>query len=381
MELYIDESGNTGCVVNKGNRFNFDNQRHFVLCAITVDNENDKETLMNKYKEFKDKYNMSKEIKGNTLITRQCNEPLDYFVNNVLDCKHMKICVYDKKFYIATMMLVVFLGNEFQTLFPTLFYFLAGELCFFGQDILIGYCELAKNPSQEAFEIFLRKVINHQYIEIPIDKNPLVYIASKTLEKKNYNQWINDILTFGSYNNSNYINVINLNCLSELILALKQQNHLYNSELKIYHDKIDGYDKEMQFELDKFGIHLNIIDSKEELMIQIADNVVSIFSKCFKEVITRIEEKRMWKEDSQWIMEMCSKVIKKIGIENIKFVVPFQNWAAILCVKDMFDEKYLVMNRNNLYFNQMYKDYLFRIIDEMNEVNFDFENSLDILKR
>ena len=42
MELFIDESGNTGCVITTHGKFNFDKQRLFVLCAIKTENEDEK---------------------------------------------------------------------------------------------------------------------------------------------------------------------------------------------------------------------------------------------------------------------------------------------------------------------------------------------------
>lgn len=44
------------------------------------------------------------------------------------------------------------LGNEFQTMFPVQFYMLAAELYFYGEDLLLEYCEVAKNPTAELFE-------------------------------------------------------------------------------------------------------------------------------------------------------------------------------------------------------------------------------------
>ena len=52
MELFIDESGNTGCVITTHGKFNFDKQRHFVLCAIKTENEDEKNILIQKYKIF-----------------------------------------------------------------------------------------------------------------------------------------------------------------------------------------------------------------------------------------------------------------------------------------------------------------------------------------
>lgn len=123
-------------------------------------------------------------------------------------------------------------------------------------------------------------------------------LADKILADKDYDCWIKDILSYGSYENPNYVNVINLNCLSELILSLKWRNNLSNSTIKIHHDRIDGYDKAFTSELNDFDIDLDFVDSKKEELIQIADNAVSIFAKCVNEVMLRFEEKREWDTDS-----------------------------------------------------------------------------------
>ena len=50
-------------------------------------------------------------------MTKEYNDALEYFIDNVLDNKHFEICIYDKKFYLSTLLLLFLLGNEFQTQF------------------------------------------------------------------------------------------------------------------------------------------------------------------------------------------------------------------------------------------------------------------------
>lgn len=381
MELFIDESGNTGCVITTHGKFNFDKQRHFVLCAIKTENEDEKNILIQKYKIFKDTFNVAEEIKGSDLMTRRHNDELQYFVDNILDDKHFEICIYDKKFYLSTLLLLFLLGNEFQTMFPAQFYMLAAELYFYGEDLLLEYCEIAKNPTAELFEKLLKKITHHNYKEIPPNNNPLIMLADKILADKDYDCWIKDILSYGSYENSNYVNVINLNCLSELILSLKWRNNLSNSTIKIHHDRIDGYDKAFTSELNDFDIDLDFVDSKKEELIQIADNAVSIFAKCVNEVMLRFEEKREWDTDSRWIMEQYAKILTKVSITNIKFVIPPQNWAVSLCVQEMFNKNYPIEKRKNLFFNPIYLRNLNLIFDDIISKNFDFRLMLDLLKK
>lgn len=381
MELYIDESGNTGCVTSKNDKFNFDNQRHFVLCAIKVKDYNEKQQLIKKYKIFKQKFGVVDEIKGSDLMTKEYNYALEYFIDNVLDDKHFEICIYDKKFYLSTLLLLFLLGNEFQTQFPIQFYILAGELTFGGDDLLLEYCELSKNPTDEKLEQFLKNIIQYKFREIPTDNNPLILLAKRILEKKEYDCWLKDILSYGSYENPNYINVINLNCLSELILTLKWQENLSNSSIQIHHDKIDGYDKTFISELKEFNVNLDFIDSKEDEVIQISDNAVSVFAKCINQVILRFEEKKEWDNSSQWIMEQYSKIINKVSIQNIKFTIPMQNWAVSLCVKEMFDKTYSKQNRNNFFFNELYQRCMEVIAFDIASKNFDFKSMLNLFKQ
>lgn len=381
MELYIDESGNTGCVINNGNKFNFNKQRHFVLCAVKVENENEKNELLKKYRMFKKAFNIEGEIKGSDLMTRRYNNELEYFIDNILDDSHFKICIYDKKFYLATLLLLFILGYEFRAEFPIEFYILAGELCFYGENVLIEYCELAKTPTTYNFESLLNKIVTQKFKEIPYDDNPLIMMANKILEDKEYECWIKHILSYGCYDNPRYINVINLNCLSELIITLKWQENLKNSSIQIHHDKIDGYDKTILYELEPFDVNLDFVDSKEEELVQLADNAASVFAKCVNESLRRIEEKRMFGLDSHWIMEQYSKILSKVGISNIKFTIPFQNWASSLCVKEMFSSFYPKKMRNNLFFNEYYKYFLALAMFDTNTKDFDVIKAENLLEQ
>lgn len=381
MELYIDESGNTGNVITKDEKFNFEGQRHFVLCAVKVTNDNEKSILIQKYKEFKKKFNIQGEIKGSDLMTREHNTELEYFVQNILDDKHFEICIYDKKFYLSTLLLLLILGNEFQSMFPVQFYVLAAEISFHCENLIKEYCELVKKPTAESFKHFLEIVLESSYGEIPTENNPIKMMAEAILEDGNFHLWLNDLLSYGSYENPNYINVINLNCLSELIIALKWQNNITNSELKIHHDKIDGYDKTFISELKSTNIELNFVDSKKEELIQIADNAVGIFSKCVNEVTARFDMKKEWQPESLWIMEQYSKILDIVDINNIKFTIPIPNWAVSLCVRDMFNKNYPPANRCNLYFNQYYMQYMQRIMEDLSQKDFTTKSTIQLLNK
>lgn len=162
---------------------------------------------------------------------------------------------------------------------------------------------------------------------------------------------------------------------------MKWQENLSNSSIQIHHDKIDGYDKTFISELKEFNVNLDFIDSKEDEVIQISDNAVSVFAKCINQVILLFEEKKEWDNSSQWIMEQYSKIINKVSIQNIKFTIPMQNWAVSLCVKEMFDKTYSKQNRNNLFFNELYQRYMEVIAFDIASKNFDFKSMLNLLKQ
>lgn len=380
MELYLDESGNTGCVkANKKNHFNFKEQRHFVLCGIKVKDEKDKKYLINKYNKFKEIFCVDGEIKGSDLMTRKYNKELEYFLENILDDTHFEVCIYDKKFYIVTLILQFILGEDFKCEFPVEYYQLAGILSFNSDDLLIEYCKLIENPNDESVEKFLKKIINYKFTEIPNEHNPIIIYAQKILDEGNYDLLLKDIFTYGSYQNRNYVNVINLNCLSELILELKRNHDLINDDLNIFHDNIDGYDKTFISELEPFNIEMNFVNSETEELIQIADNAASVIAKCINECIKKFESRKEWEEDSAWIMEHYAKAINKVDINNIKFTLPVQNWAVSLCIKDMFEDEYPVDKRKNIYFNKYYAEYTYQMYDAIANTNFDGANMLDLL--
>ena len=95
----------------------------------------------------------------------------------------------------------------------------------------------------------------------------------------------------------------------------------------------------------------------------------------------RFKEKREWNTDSKWIMEQYAKILTKVSIINIKFVIPPQNWAVSLCVQEMFSKDYPIEKRTNLFFNPIYLRNLSLIYNDIDSKNFDFRSVLDLLKK
>lgn len=94
---------------NKNGQLFNDGQRHFVLGSVFVADKEDEIEILNKYRQFKNRFGFIGEIKGSELMTQRNNEALKYFITNVLDDKHFFICNYDKIFYLATLISVYIL--------------------------------------------------------------------------------------------------------------------------------------------------------------------------------------------------------------------------------------------------------------------------------
>ena len=116
MKLFFDESGYSGCIMpNKNGQLFNDGQRHFVLGSVFVADKEDEIEILNKYRQFKNRFEFTGEIKGSELMTQRNNEALKYFITNVLDDKHFFICNYDKIFYLATLISVYILECHFNS--------------------------------------------------------------------------------------------------------------------------------------------------------------------------------------------------------------------------------------------------------------------------
>lgn len=380
MKVFLDEAGNTGCVINNNDIMNFGTQRHFSLCGVIARDGNDEKMLRQKYIDFKEKYQITDEFKGSSLLTRDNNDKLEYFINNILDNKHFSLCYYDKKFYISCLMIIALLGEDFQKQFSGAFYDFASCLSFENNTLFVEYSKMIRKPTIEALRRFLNLIVSFDYRFTPGSDNPLIMMAEKILADHNEALFINDFLSPGSYDNPNYTNVINLNALSELIFTIKKENNLSNQQLVLVHDAIDGFSDTFMSELAAFQISVSFSDSRDEILIQIADNVASIFYKVMNDMVSIFENRTEWHFENEWKLTIASRLFNKITLNNIKFTTPVQNWAVAICVSRMFDEKYLKNMRKNLYFNQHYQDALYKIKKSIEATDFNNDSIRDIMK-
>ncbi len=354
MKIYFDESGQTGCVLLKNNMLNFNNQPIFAIGAVIVKDDNDEKFLLDKYKKFKEKFGIYGEIKGSELTTRDKNEELNYFLENTLDSEHFVVNFYDKKFYLATLLELALLGREFQQTFTIQFYDVASQLSFESDDFFVEYCKYIEKPSPERFHEYLVYLKNYDYKYVTAEYNGIKLTAQAILDGKNEKLFYNDFLTFGWYENDKIANLINLNALSELISFVKMDTKEQNSEIEYIHDKINGFESTMKSELLQFGINISFPHEKEPELLQLADNIASIYCHAYVKMKTLFSKKKEWDESSQWDMSLLSQLLSIIKHENIKFTVPIPDWAAALCIENMYSPSYPKAMRKNIFFNPMY---------------------------
>lgn len=381
MKIYFDESGQTGCVMTNKEMLNFKNQPIFAVGSVLIKDEKDTQTLSEKYKKFKENFKFDGEIKGSDLMTRDNNEALEYFIKNILDDIHFSINLYDKRFYLSTLLLNGLLGYEFLLLEPVMFYCLASELSYQEDDFFIEYCKYIKNPSEEAFHSYLIYLTNYKYKLIKEDYNGVKLTAQAILDGNNEKDFYNDFMTFGWYDDENITNLINLSALGELINNLKIKYNLNNNGVVFIHDNIKEFEEIFKSELSNVNISISFEDSKQNDLLQLADNVASITAIAFKKAKEAFANKREWYEESEWIMKLFSKLISKIDIQNIKFTVPMSDWAASICVQEMFKDDYPCIHRNNINFNPRYMVALSKIYEDVKETSKMLSERIDILKR
>lgn len=354
MKIYFDESGQSGCVLQREDLLNFREQPTFAIGALVVKNEKDEQKILQKYKKFKQKFNIAKEIKGSDLLTKKHNEELNYIVNNIVDNIHYYVLIYDKKFYISTLLLVSLLGVEYQQEIPIHFYQQASFLAKQKDDFFLQYLKYIEDPTIEKFNIYLKYLINYNYAFYDLNENAVVDISLKILEDNLESEFYNDFMTFGWYKNPRVTNLINLNALVEIIYFIKNQLKLSNNDIYYIHDHLKEFEEVFDDELQKYNINILFKDSKKEEMLQIIDNLVSIFRHSYDKMIYHLNQKEEFKENSEWDMKLMSKLQRKLTNKHINYTIPLSDWAATLCLQEMYSSEFPKKYRNRFVFNYHY---------------------------
>ena len=370
MRLFLDEAGNTGGILDKNEKLNYGTQRHFCLAAVVIDDSQGEQLLRQKYAAFKSRFAPEKELKGNSLFAKENNDALEYFLDNILDNIHFSICLYDKKFYLASLLLFAILGEQAREENPVEYYSLVSGLSQEKDELFATFCRLTKRATETSVHELFEYLKTYSYQHIPPAGNGLVWAVSEIQKRGIEKTFVKDFLKFGSYSNRKFANLINLNALSELLEVIEIERNCDTRKIDIVHDNISGIDEMLKQELKQFDVTVKFADSKAEELIQLADNVASIFCKIINTIVRCWDTKTEWSPENEWILTQSARFLKKIGTKNIKFTVPIQSWALALCVMNMFDPKFPKEMRKNLYFNPRYMYWSQAIVQNIAQLDF-----------
>jgi hypothetical protein len=254
MKIVFDESGNTGCVISQNNKLNFGTQPNFALCGVVIRSIEDENVLILKYRQFLDRHGIVGEIKGSDLMKRENNALLFDFIENVLDDRHFSFNVYNKKFYLSSLLCSGILGYEFQLEFASEFYNEVSAIAFEPDDFFINYCEFIKDINVESLRVFFRYLLNYKFAFLPNTEQVLLMMVERILLDSKEESWLPGFLTYDWYENVDKVNVINLTALGELIETIKRENPGPNNlNITIVHDMNQEFETLLIGELSPLG--------------------------------------------------------------------------------------------------------------------------------
>lgn len=347
MDIYFDESRNTGEISLNGNVLNYTEQRYFVLVGYIED-----ETTNKKYLRFKKKWlshiNSNNpsiyEIKGNDLMRKDNTDIRNDFIEKFCYGDNLYITVYDKKFFVVTQMInwLVYRFIDYGGEARDLYYNLCEFLIKVDEAYLGKYISVTKSNTRDSIEEFVRYIIDYEYkecINSPYEKELANLwrglIKHIMLSDEDYYEELrkdnvpNDRVK-GKYRN----NVVNLTCLGETILLVKKNNpSLKNDQLKIHHDEIETVQEYIQANWEYENLEFD--NSTHSLQVQISDNISSIVGNLIKQLLPIFNDNDLLKilnNDYEWVKDTFRSVFNRINQKNTKFVISMREMAVIKSV-------------------------------------------------
>ena len=380
LTIYIDEAGNTGSagiIKNKKKGINFNSQPFFALGMLIIKDDEDAKNMLEMFKRFKEKFSITSEIKGATLSTRERNEEMEYLFNQFFDSIHFKINIYDKRFYISTLLLRTFSDNQIFYEDTVFFYTQASILARQNNTFFEHYCSFVSNPNKESYKQYLSFLSEFDYIEIDNENNLIKNRAEELLKTDIHMESINQLFLFEDGSDDLY-DLINLNALFEAITWIKQDNELKNKDILFIHDNIDKIEDIIKKYSFSENLYICFEKSSENVFLQIIDYCTSLFLHFYKNTQQIFTEKKEWLPENEWMLTHYSKLQCILGAENIKYTLPIQDWAMSLCVRDMFS---LSMPKCNIIFNPLYEKKQIEITQNLINNSYILPFTQNILRR
>lgn len=281
----------------------------------------------------------AREIKGSDLLIRNNNHILDEFIKDFVNGDNLLITFYDKKFFVVTNLLVWLFGEKFRDEQTIVFHKFAEFLIKLDDKFLGNFIYTLNNNYINNIEMFIKYLVDYNFdecITTPFEisiKNELVecikFFQSRGTE---YFELLKDsviaegIKIKGKYRN----NIVNLTALGETILLYKVNTKFKNENIKIYHDKIGTIEEYLGHYSKTFN--LDFIESKDNIQIQLADNVSSVVGKFINSILPMLSDKSVkeaLKNENKWVRERLSLIMRNVNKNNIKMVVSLREQAFI----------------------------------------------------
>lgn len=318
-KIYVDESGNNGPIEYdfEKDRLNYD-QRYFSLCFFIP--KEDDQYYIEKYGKFKKKYlgNEDNVIKGTTLMTRDYNEALEIFIKEFINDEEFYVNLYDKKFLMITHMAYCVFGAGHRIEAPIAHYLYIDILINQKDSYFRKFFEVIQSCNQDKTKELIKYMIEYDYeIQTQEQQENLIWMRELLKFYIKEEKAIELITEELSDYRGNALISPNLQALGENILVLKDENkNLKNKDIEFIHDRNSFVEKYLSDFLPNLNISFE--NNKENIMLQIADNVASILNKLQKEILSR-KYYIIPKIRKCWHFKQFRNISARLGTSNIKY--------------------------------------------------------------
>lgn len=246
------------------------------------------------------------------------------------------------------------------------FYMMASALAGEKEELFLHYCSAVCENTDNSKKEFLEYLISFPYEKLDRnDYNLYIAFAKLMLENKDYGEFP---LTYEAYSCKNTVNFVNMTALGEMLLSLKHLHGVDMSKTEIYHDNLMGYEEEYNQSFEDNKIHINFVDSKENELVQLADNISSIYRKCFEKSFEAFRCNKQW-TDNIWFTENYSRIINTIGMEHIKMDTQISDYVLPFVIRDIFGNEYGQFEKHKEKFWGLFYFYKEKIMEDIDRMN------------
>ncbi len=327
INLYIDESGNTGETLSKDSKFNFIDQPYYVLAGLLLD-ENSQIDLSAFVNSQIQKHRIQRnELKAKKIYESKPNfiaELVDYIVINEIP---FFIELMDKHFYLHVQLVEYFILPYYSLPINdeniSSKRFLASTLGqYLNESIYQSFIDAIKVNTRESLENFYDILITHferaghDEIKVNVEQTKIDYLERK---EEDPDMALKEFFPIPDKNpNNRRIHLLpNFNAFTNLVARTQKyvDDKLINKVFEIIHDEQKQFDVIFQSALDQMknvetdklfkmthitekgrfniesSIKLNFKDSKTDILIQVSDLIAGVIMRFWADFIGENEAK------------------------------------------------------------------------------------------